>query len=158
MDTLRPFDSALADARRWLVVVRRDLARVIADLRGDVPPPLVPRRRVAPTVGSTAGASLERAEPQRPERAHRLTVRRARAEAELRVAPGATILEACRAVGLSLAFSCAVGGCGTCRVRLLSGDVDLAEPNCLSPDERARGLILACVARPRGDVTIEVER
>ena len=72
------------------------------------------------------------------------------------VPPEATLLDAALAAGVDLPYSCAMGGCGACAVELTAGEVDLDEPNCLGPDERARGRVLACVARPCGPCTIEV--
>jgi ring-1,2-phenylacetyl-CoA epoxidase subunit PaaE len=70
--------------------------------------------------------------------------------------PGATLLEAGLAAGAPMPFSCAVGGCGACRVRLVSGTVELEEPNCLGEAERAAGYVLACVGRPSGPCVVEV--
>lgn len=74
---------------------------------------------------------------------------------EVSVGPGRTILEACVAAGIELPYSCAMGGCGACKVRLISGEVTMEEPNCLSPDERAQGLVLACIAHPRSPASVE---
>src|SRR5690606_29314364 len=41
----------------------------------------------------------------------------------VRVEPGQTLLEAGLAAGADLPFSCAMGGCGACKVRLVSGAV-----------------------------------
>ncbi len=71
------------------------------------------------------------------------------------VAPGQTLLEAAAAAGVALPFSCAMGGCGACAARLVRGEVVHDEPNCLSDAERAAGVVLACVARPRTDVALE---
>jgi ferredoxin-NADP reductase len=71
------------------------------------------------------------------------------------VPAGKTLLEAATAAGIDLDFSCTMGGCGACKARLVEGDVVLDEPNCLSEAERAEGLVLTCVGRPRSDVTIE---
>ena len=80
--------------------------------------------------------------------AQRLTLRVAGRSHDVVVPPDGTILDAGLAAGVALPYSCAMGGCGACAVELTAGEVDLDEPNCLSPDERARGRILACVARP----------
>ncbi len=66
-----------------------------------------------------------------------------------------TLLQAGLAAGLPLASSCTMGGCGACRVRLVSGRVDQPEPNCLTDRERAEGACLACIATPRGPVEID---
>ncbi|WP_434421003.1 2Fe-2S iron-sulfur cluster-binding protein [Nannocystis pusilla] len=73
------------------------------------------------------------------------------------VAPGKTLLEAGLAAGLPMPFSCAMGNCGECRVRLKSGEVELDEPNSLSAEERGQGYVLACVARPLTATTVEIE-
>lgn len=70
--------------------------------------------------------------------------------------PGATVLEAGLAAGAPMPFSCGVGGCGACRVKLVQGDIELEEPNCLSDAERAAGYILTCVGRPCGPCTVEL--
>lgn len=59
-----------------------------------------------------------------------------------------TLLEAGLEANLDLMFSCQMGGCAACKVKILHGDVVMDEPNCLSQEERAEGYCLACVARP----------
>ena len=103
-----------------------------------------PRPHAAPGASQTAGA---RAIAVRVGRRVQLTT----------ALPGATLLEAGLAAGIDMPFSCAVGGCGACRVKLTSGDVDLDEPNCLTPREREAGYVLACVGRPLGPCSIEIE-
>lgn len=72
----------------------------------------------------------------------------------LQVKDDKTLLEAGLAAGIPMAFSCTFGGCGACKVQVLSGDVAMDEPNCLTEAERQRGEVLACVCRPRGPVTL----
>jgi ring-1,2-phenylacetyl-CoA epoxidase subunit PaaE len=69
-------------------------------------------------------------------------------EAGLVVAPGQTVLEAGLAAGLALPYSCAMGGCGACKLELERGEVIMREPNCLAESERERGMVLACIANP----------
>lgn len=71
------------------------------------------------------------------------------------VPPGQTLLLAGRRAGLDLPFSCTVGGCGTCRHRLRSGQVTMPSQTCLSEAERADGQILLCVARPLSPVEVD---
>lgn len=72
----------------------------------------------------------------------------------LRVAEGQTVLEAADAASVSLPSMCRVGVCGTCRVRLLSGDVE-GDFDAIDASEQAEGFVLACVARPVTDCVIE---
>jgi len=62
------------------------------------------------------------------------------------VESGDTILASLLRAGVVFPFSCQAGNCGTCKCQLVSGEVyELAySEQALSPDERARGLILAC--------------
>ncbi len=74
---------------------------------------------------------------------------------EAPISPGQTLLEGALAAGLPLDFSCTMGGCAACVMRLVEGQVLMDEPNCLRDDERGAGLILTCVARPLTDVSLE---
>lgn len=71
------------------------------------------------------------------------------------VASGETILDASLRAELVLDFSCTTGACGTCTMHLREGAVHMEEPNCLTPQERAAGLILPCVSRPKSACTLE---
>lgn len=86
-----------------------------------------------------------------------VVISRAGRDHGIQVAPGQTILEAALAADIDMPFSCAMGGCGACRVHLSEGDVQMEEPNCLSRSERAQGYVLTCVGRPLGHGKIEVE-
>lgn len=74
------------------------------------------------------------------------------------VEPGESILLAALRQGVGLPHGCKDGACGSCKCRLIEGDVEQGphRPQALSPDERARGLILACRATPRSaEVVVE---
>jgi ferredoxin-NADP reductase len=75
----------------------------------------------------------------------------------IQVEPGQTILEAALAAGIDMPFSCAMGGCGTCRVHREEGEIQMEEPNCLSRAEREQGYVLTCVGRPLTQSKINVE-
>ena len=61
---------------------------------------------------------------------------------------GQSILAATLAVRPDAPFSCTGGVCGTCRARVVEGEVRMARNYALEPDEVARGIILACQAHP----------
>lgn len=66
------------------------------------------------------------------------------------VVPVATtqfVLEAALTSNVNLPFSCTLGGCGSCKVQLLEGSMELEEPNCLTPAELDAGYRLTCVGR-----------
>ncbi len=87
----------------------------------------------------------------------RVTIKRAGGELGIHVEPGQTLLEAALAAGADLPFSCAMGGCGACRVRVEDGDIQMEEPNCLGRAEREEGYVLTCIGRPIGTATIRVD-
>jgi glycine betaine catabolism B len=58
-----------------------------------------------------------------------------------------TILEAAEQAGISLNYDCRSGVCGTCKVRLLRGQVTMDNSDILEPQERMQGVILTCQAR-----------
>jgi ferredoxin len=98
-----------------------------------------------------------RSDVQGSETTERVIVARGDAQHGIHVEPGQTILEAALAAAIDLPFSCAMGGCGACRVRLEDGNVEMEEPNCLSRAEREQGYVLTCIGRPIGTTTIRVE-
>lgn len=53
---------------------------------------------------------------------------------------------------------CRSGGCGVCKVQVLSGDVDtqIMSRAHVSADEQAQGVVLACRAQPRSNVVLHV--
>lgn len=75
------------------------------------------------------------------------------------VQAGETLLQAALRQGIDFPHSCRVGGCASCKCRLLQGRVkELTETGyILSAEELAAGYILACQSVPRDDVCVEVE-
>jgi len=93
--------------------------------------------------------------PARTSEAHQVRVQLQRDSRDVYVPPGETILEAALDAGLAMPFSCGLGGCGACRMRVLDGDVEMEEPNCLTEDEKRARWVLTCVGRPTCRTTIE---
>ena len=69
--------------------------------------------------------------------------------------PDQFILDAARAAGMRLPFSCAKGMCGTCKSKKLSGDVVMAHNGGIRQREIDAGLILPCCSKPLSNVTLE---
>lgn len=73
-------------------------------------------------------------------------------------APGETLLYAGLAHGLTLPHECATGTCGTCRARVMSGEVDVAweaAPGAARL-KREKGDVLLCQTRAAGDCVLRV--
>ena len=66
-----------------------------------------------------------------------------------------TVLEIARAAGIDIETSCAAGLCGTCLTLKTAGNVEMRHKGGISQDEIDEGYILACCARPLGDLWIE---
>jgi ferredoxin-NADP reductase/anaerobic selenocysteine-containing dehydrogenase len=67
----------------------------------------------------------------------------------------ATLLDIAEASDVDIDYACRVGSCGACRTRLVDGEVTCEDDGGLTPDERAQGYVLTCVARPRTDCTLD---
>mgnify|MGYP002780001606 CR=1 FL=1 len=72
------------------------------------------------------------------------------------VPDGRTILEAALEAGIPYPHGCRSGRCGSCKSRLIAGEVDLLDHTrfALSEEEKSHGFILACRALPRTDVAV----
>ena len=69
---------------------------------------------------------------------------------------GDTILQALLRAGVAFPFSCQAGNCGTCKCELISGEVHELEhsEHALAPQERAKGIILACRTQVWDDTAV----
>ena len=66
-----------------------------------------------------------------------------------------TILELSEELGIGIEYSCRVGTCGVCKVKMDSGEVAMAVQDALDEDDKSNGIILACQAKPKNAVTVE---
>jgi ferredoxin-NADP reductase len=71
------------------------------------------------------------------------------------VRSGQTLLEAAEEHGVSIPFSCRQGQCGTCKTRLLEGNVRMDAEVGLDPDSKADGFVLTCVGHAHGIVKLD---
>lgn len=65
------------------------------------------------------------------------------------------VLAAAQRAGLRLPFACAKGMCGTCKSRLVSGQVEMNHAGGIRQREIDQGLILLCCSRPVSDLVVE---
>jgi len=66
-----------------------------------------------------------------------------------------TVLELSEELSIGIENSCRVGTCGICKVKMTAGEVEMAVEDALEPDDKADGIILACQAKPKTDITVE---
>jgi ferredoxin-NADP reductase len=68
--------------------------------------------------------------------------------------PRQSILELSEELGIGIEFSCRVGTCGICKVKMTSGEVDMEVQDALDANDKATNIILACQAKPKSDVAV----
>jgi ferredoxin-NADP reductase len=71
------------------------------------------------------------------------------------VRSGQTLLEAAEEHGVGIPSSCRQGQCGTCKTKLLEGNVRMDAEEGLDPDSRAQGFVLTCVGHAGGAVKLD---
>ncbi|MEW6630027.1 MAG: hybrid-cluster NAD(P)-dependent oxidoreductase [Pseudomonadota bacterium] len=68
---------------------------------------------------------------------------------------GQTVLQTARASGVRIPAACEFGLCGTCKVKKVSGDVEMNHNGGILDHEIDDGFILACCSRPLSALEIE---
>lgn len=74
----------------------------------------------------------------------------------LDVEPGANLLEQLRSHGVPMSHSCMAGRCGTCRCKVIAGDVLDGSPEMQRPLDRGPQIVLACQTYLTEPCTIEI--
>ena len=69
---------------------------------------------------------------------------------------GETVLDAAARAGIELPFSCRAGVCSTCRTKVVSGEVEMAQNYALEDWELEQGYVLACQSRVKS-ATLELD-
>ncbi len=71
--------------------------------------------------------------------------------------PEESILAAALKAGLLIPYGCKNGACGSCKSKLVQGEIDYGhyQPSTLTEAERREGKFLPCVAKPRSALSFE---
>lgn len=72
---------------------------------------------------------------------------------------GESLVDAAHRQGIQLPYSCLDGSCGTCKARVVSGEVkhDHYSKQALSDTELEQGMALCCQARACSDLVLEID-
>lgn len=73
---------------------------------------------------------------------------------DVAIRPDESVLQASLRHGVIIPCGCGEGMCGTCMVKLVSGQVAMAANGGITPEERAQGYILACSSRALSDIAV----
>ena len=97
--------------------------------------------------------SADTAPDSRP--VQRYAVRFARSHRQIDCGGAQTVLDAAREAGVRLPSSCAQGMCGTCKVKLVEGKVDMAHKGGIRQREIDSGMVLLCCSKPLSDLVVD---
>ena len=136
--------------------VRRDLRDLVAAFRGARRPKSI---QIKPQQAhpNTSAEAILRSSGHKGSALEVQTIHFAQSGQTLECLPGETILDAARRSELDISYSCTLGGCGACMLRVLQGEVSYEDENiiCITDEERKSGFALACVGRPSGPIVVD---
>ena len=72
------------------------------------------------------------------------------------IAEGESLLDVLEREGLPVIGACRTGVCGSCKCKVVAGDVAVSSTLPLTPDEIAAGYVLACSSTARNDLVLEL--
>ncbi|SDH86482.1 hybrid-cluster NAD(P)-dependent oxidoreductase [Paraburkholderia phenazinium] len=78
-----------------------------------------------------------------------------RSNREIVCATDQHVLDAARQAGVRLPASCTQGMCGTCKVKLVSGQVEMKHNGGIRQREIDQGMVLLCCSKPLTDLVVE---
>src|SRR6185437_4710753 len=85
----------------------------------------------------------------------RFRVSFAKSNREIECGSGQHVLDAAKKAGVRLPASCTQGMCGTCKVRLVSGEVAMKHAGGIRQREIDQGMVLLCCSKPLSDLVVD---
>ncbi|MFL9961814.1 hybrid-cluster NAD(P)-dependent oxidoreductase [Paraburkholderia sediminicola] len=94
-------------------------------------------------------------EPAQVETETRFKVSFVKSHREIECASGQHVLDAAKKAGVRLPASCTQGMCGTCKVKLVSGEVAMKHAGGIRQREIDQGMVLLCCSKPLSDLLVD---
>jgi len=117
----------------------------------------IPARRIrVEAAGPTDDPTRLPGWPEALDPDHRFELRIAGTSELIEARAGETLLNALERAGHSVPSLCRSGHCGSCRTRLVSGEVATPAAPGIRASDRAAGFIHACVGHPTSDLIVRV--
>jgi ferredoxin-NADP reductase len=85
----------------------------------------------------------------------RFKVSFARSNREIECGSAQHVLDAAKKAGVRLPASCTRGMCGTCKVKLVSGEVAMKHAGGIRQREIDQGMVLLCCSKPLSDLVVD---
>ncbi|SDR29286.1 Ferredoxin-NADP reductase [Paraburkholderia fungorum] len=85
----------------------------------------------------------------------RFKVSFAKSNREIECGSGQHVLDAAKKAGVRLPASCTQGMCGTCKVKLVSGEVSMKHAGGIRQREIDQGMVLLCCSKPLTDLVVD---
>lgn len=85
----------------------------------------------------------------------RFKVSFAKSHREIECGSGQHVLDAAKKAGVRLPASCTQGMCGTCKVKLVSGEVAMKHAGGIRQREIDQGMVLLCCSKPLTDLVVD---
>jgi ferredoxin len=79
----------------------------------------------------------------------------ARSNREIECGSAQHVLDAAKKAGVRLPASCTQGMCGTCKVKLVSGEVAMKHAGGIRQREIDQGMVLLCCSKPLSDLVVD---
>ena len=67
-----------------------------------------------------------------------------------------TILDSALENNINIEYSCKDGTCGSCKAKLISGEIEQGENSALTNEDISNGFILTCCSKPKTNIEINV--
>ncbi|WP_345816524.1 hybrid-cluster NAD(P)-dependent oxidoreductase [Paraburkholderia sp. PREW-6R] len=151
-DALESTDPAVT-----MALAAEDFARARGQAAGFDPAPLSATEASAEALTEPLIEAVPEAIPQAVpgETESRFKVSFAKSNREIECGSSQHVLDAAKKAGVRLPASCTQGMCGTCKVKLLSGEVAMKHAGGIRQREIDQGMVLLCCSKPLSDLVVD---